>query len=119
LTVPGSSRSKRAGVKPTDVEKMLAGTDGWQEFLCLSVLAYTGLRRESASRLRWKDVDLVEGTIAVREKGGKHAVKPVSWELVRILYAAVESGGVACKPADYVIPNRRAATVRRQERSDK
>ena len=43
----------------------------------------------------------------------------MSWELVRILYAAVESGEVPCKPNDYVIPNRRTATVRRQERSDK
>ena len=50
---------------------MLAGTEGWQEFLCLSVLAYTGIRRDSASRLRWKDVDLVDGTIACAEKGGK------------------------------------------------
>jgi integrase/recombinase XerD len=106
-------------VSRAEVEKMLAGTEGWQEFLCLSVLAYTGIRRDSASRLRWKEVDLIEGTIAVREKGGKHAVKPVSWELLKILHAAVESGEVACKPTDYVIPNRRAASVRRQERSDK
>ena len=48
-------------VSPADVEKMLAGTEGWQEFLCLSVLAYTGIRRDSASRLRWKDVDLDRG----------------------------------------------------------
>src|SRR6266508_4857171 len=47
-------------VTPTEVEKMLAATNGWQEFLCLSVLAYLGPRRNSASRLRWRDVDLVE-----------------------------------------------------------
>lgn len=101
------------------VEKMLAGTEGWQEFLCLSVLAYTGIRRESAARLRSKHVDLVEGTYSVTEKGGKFAVKPMPWELLEILRAAVESGEVACRPNDYVIPNRRAATVRRKERSDK
>ena len=106
-------------VSRADVEKMLAGTDGWQEFLCLSVLAYTGLRRESAARLRWKHVDLVEGTYSVTEKGGKFAVKPMPWELLEILRAAVESEEVGCRPNDYVIPNRRAATVRRQERSDK
>ncbi len=81
------------------------------------MLAYTGIRRDSACRLRWKDVDLAEGTISVREKGSKHAVKPVSWELLKIFHAAVESGDVACRPNDYVIPNRRAATVRRAERS--
>jgi integrase len=106
-------------VSTVDVEKMLAGTQGWQEFLCLSVLAYTGLRRESAARLRWKHVDLVEGTYSVTEKGRKFAVKPMPWELLEIFRAAVESGEVACGLNDYVIPNRRAATVRRQERSDK
>ena len=58
-------------VTPADVERMLAASRGWQEFLCLTVLAYTGPRRDSASRLRWKDVDLDEGTIRFREKGGK------------------------------------------------
>ena len=106
-------------VSRAEVEKMLAGTEGWQEFLCLSVLAYTGIRRDSAARLRWRDVDLVEGLIAVREKGNKHAVKPMPWELLEILRAAVESNEVACGPNDYVIPNRRLATVRRAERSDK
>jgi site-specific recombinase XerD len=33
--------------------------------------------------------------------------------------AAVESGEVRCKPDEYLIPNRRAASVRRAERSDK
>src|SRR5215213_4913527 len=36
---------------PADVEKVLAATEGWQEFLCLSVLAYLGPRRDSLSRL--------------------------------------------------------------------
>jgi integrase len=91
------------------IEEMLAATDGWQEFLCLSVLVYTGVRRDSAARLRWRDVDLVEGVVGFREKGGKHAVKPMAWELLTILRSAVESGDVPCRPEDYVIPNRRAA----------
>ena len=33
-------------VTPADVERMLAACDDWQEFLCLSVLAYTGARRD-------------------------------------------------------------------------
>ncbi len=42
-------------VTPGDVEKMLAACDDWQEFVCLSVLAYLGPRRDSVSRLRWRD----------------------------------------------------------------
>jgi integrase len=106
-------------VTPADVERMLAATQDWQEFLCLTVLAYTGVRRGSASGLRWRDVDLDAGTIRVVEKGSKTAVKPVSNELLEILNAARESGTVDCRGDAYLIPNRRAASVRRKERSDK
>jgi len=104
----------------TEVERMLDATKGWQEFLCLSILAYMGARRDSASRLRWKDVDLDEGTIRfLEEKGGKYAEKPMPYDLISILQAARESGEVACGLNDYVIPNRRKATVRRAERCNK
>ncbi len=81
-------------VTPAEVEKMLAATEGWQEFLCLSILAYLGPRRSSASRLRWRDVDLVEGTIRFREKDNKVSVKPMPYELLEILRAACESNEV-------------------------
>jgi integrase len=106
-------------VTPADVERMLAATADWQEFLCLSVIAYLGPRRDSVSRLRWRDVDLAEGTIRFREKGNKVSVKPMPNELRAILRAAMESAEVACGPDDYVIPNRRPASVRRAERSNK
>jgi integrase len=106
-------------VTPADVEKMLVGCIDWQEFLCLSVLAYLGPRRDSVSRLRWRDVDLIDGTIRFREKGNKISIKPMPNELREILRAAMESAQVACGPNDYVIPNRRPASVRRAERSNK
>ncbi len=102
-----------------DVEKMLQACETLQEFLCLSVLAYTGTRRAAASKLRWRDVDLVEGTIRFKEKGSKVAVKPMADDLLEILRSVSKSGDVRSKPDDYVIPNRRLATVRRAERSDK
>jgi integrase len=92
-------------VTPADVERMLRASEDWQEFLCLSLLAYLGPRRDSVSRLRWRDVDLAEGTIRFREKGGKVSVKPMPNELRAILRAAVESMEVSCGPDDYVIPN--------------
>ena len=55
----------------------------------------------------------------VREKGGKVVDLPVSDELLTILRAAVESGELLCGPDDYVIPNRRSASVRRSERTNK
>jgi integrase len=106
-------------VTRADVERMLRAAEDWQEFLCLSVLAYLGPRRDSVSRLRWRDVDLIAGTIRFREKGAKVAVKPMPNELRGILCAAMESAEVNCGPDDYVIPNRRPASVRRAERSSK
>jgi integrase len=106
-------------VTPADVERMLRATADWQEFLCLAVLAYLGPRRDSVSRLRWRDVDLAEGTIRFREKGNKISVKPMPNELRLILRSAMESAEVSCGPDDYVIPNRRPASVRRAERSNK
>ena len=81
--------------------------------------SHTGIRRSSASRLRWRDVDLDAGTIRVLEKGNKTSIKPISNELVEILNAACESGNVDCRSDAYVIPNRRAASVQRKERSSK
>ena len=106
-------------VTRAEVERMLAGTQGWQEFLCLSVLAYTGVRRATASRLRWKDVDLDAGTVLFHEKGRKVSEKPIPHDLWAILRAAVDSDEVSSRPSDYVIPNRRLATVRRAERDDR
>jgi integrase len=106
-------------VTPANVEAIFAAADTWQEFLCVSVLAYTGARRNAASRLRWRDVDLVEGRMRLREKGGKVADVPMPYELLTILRAAVESEAVPCSADDYVIPNRRSASVRRAERTNK
>ena len=106
-------------VTRAEVERMLTGTQGWQEFLCLSVLAYTGVRRATASRLRWKDVDLDAGTVLFHEKGRKVSEKPIPHDLWAILRAAGESDEVSSRPSDYVIPNRRLATVRRAERDDR
>jgi integrase len=106
-------------VTPSDVEKMLRASEDWQELLCMSVLSYLGPRRDSASRLRWRDVDLAEGTIRFREKGSKVSVKPMPRELHGILWSASESGQVMCGADDYVIPNRRPGAVRRVERSNK
>lgn len=72
-------------VTPRDVQRMLAASEDRQELLCLSVLAHLGVRRDSASRLRWRDVDLDEGTLRFREKGAKVSVKPMPHELAAIL----------------------------------
>ena len=106
-------------VSQADVSKMFEATATWQEFLCISVLAYVGARRNAASQLRWRDVDLDDGIMRLREKGRKVVDLPMPFELVEIVRAAAASGQVDSRPDAYVIPNRRPASVRRAERSNK
>jgi integrase/recombinase XerD len=103
-------------VTDTDVERLIAACADWQEFLCIAVVVYLGVRRRAASRLRRHDMDLERGTIRFREKGGKIIVKPIPRELLEILRTA-DLQGLWIEPKDYVIPNRRPA--KNPERSHK
>jgi integrase/recombinase XerD len=106
-------------ISDDEVTRMFSACEDWQELLTIAVLAYLGPRRRAAARVRQRDVDLKRGTMRFQEKGGKVVVKPMPDELVAILRAAWESSEVAVGPDEYVIPNRRPASVRRSERSPK
>src|SRR5207249_3012452 len=60
-----------------DVMRLFEGCETWQEFICVSVLAYLGPRRHAAARVRLPDVDIEQETIKFREKGSKVTVKPM------------------------------------------
>ncbi len=117
-------RRKRAedlevvSVSAEDVLAMLEACEDWQEFVCVSTAVYLGARRAALARVRRGDVDLVRGTVRLLEKGGKVATKPLPDEYLHILVAA-ERDGLWNAASDYLIPNRRPASVRRVERSDK
>jgi integrase len=91
-------------VSARDVRRMFDAVETWQEFVCLGVLCYAGVRRRAAANCRWRDVDLDEGTVKFREKGGKVIVKPIADELARILHAA-DQAGVWESPNVWLIPN--------------
>jgi site-specific recombinase XerD len=105
-------------VSAEDVLAMLCACADLQEFICMTTCVYIGARRAALARIRRRDVDLVNGTVRLLEKGGKVAVKPLPGEYQAILIAA-ERDGLWTSPNDYLIPNRRPASVRRIERSDK
>jgi integrase len=105
-------------VSSGDVARLLENTEDWQELLCVATASYLGARRNALALVRRRDVDLEAGTIRFVEKGGKVAVKPMPHEYLAILRAA-EAHGVWSSPENYLIPNRRPASVRRAERSDK
>jgi integrase len=97
---------------------MILACEDWQELLCVTTAAYLGPSRAALARARRYDVDLARGTIRFLEKGGKVATKPLPDEYLAIL-AAAERDGLWNSSDAYLIPNRRPASVRRVERSDK
>jgi integrase len=103
-------------VSDSDVEKLIAACTTWQEFLCIAILVYLGVRRRAASGLRRRHIDLDRREARFREKGGKVIVKRIPPELLQILTAA-EEAGIWLSGDDYVIPNRRPA--KNKERSHK
>jgi site-specific recombinase XerD len=105
-------------VSADDVRRLLDACQDWQEFLCVTTAVYLGARRAALARVKRGDVDLVHGTVRFLEKGGKVATKPLPDEYLNILVAA-ERDGLWGGPDDYLIPNRRPASVRGIERSDK
>jgi integrase len=105
-------------ISSDDVRRVLEATEDWQELLCVATAAYLGPRRKALALVRRADVDLGKRTVRFVEKGGKVVVKPMPDEYLAILRAA-EENGVWNSAEDYLIPNRRPASVRRAERSDK
>ena len=104
-------------ISDSDVERMFAAADHWDELLCLALIGYLGPRRGAVAKLRRRDVDLERGTIRFREKGGKVVTKPIPLELHELLSVA-ESESLWISPDDYLVPNRRRQ-YRKGERSDK
>lgn len=104
-------------VAASDVERLIAACEEWDDYLCILGLCYLGSRRNALALARRRDVDLVHGTIRLHEKGGKVIVKPIPDQLVSIIRMA-DGKGVWGSPGDYLIPNR-GRTRRTGERSNK
>jgi integrase len=105
-------------VSKADVERMLAACENYQELICVASAVYLGARRKALARVRWGDVDLVHGTIRFVEKGAKVNVLPLPLEYHNLL-VVIQDEGFWSGPDAYLIPNRRPASVRNVERSDK
>jgi integrase len=98
-------------VDDDEVGRLFAACQELDEFLCIAILAYTGVRRTAAANFRWRDVDFAKGTAKFREKRGKVIVKPLADEFAEMLYQIALEGHVPNAPDDYVIPNRAPGLV--------
>ena len=105
-------------VSAKEVHQLFEACETWGDLLCLSTLAYLGPRRGAVSKLRWRDVDLENGSIRFREKGGKTIAKPLPDEFAALLRTAVAWGELDTSPGAYVVPMQRKQKHTR-ERDDR
>jgi site-specific recombinase XerD len=93
---------RSADLTAADVQRLLGACQTWREAVTFALLAYTGVRRHAAAFLRWRDVDLAEGTYTVTEKGDRVETRPMPEELADLLDAA--HAAYDPDPAAFVIP---------------
>lgn len=101
-----------------DVQRILGECRDWQELLTIGAALFLGNRRGALARIRRRDLDLERGLVRLLDKGRKVQVKPVPDEYLALLRHA-DAHGLWATGEDYLLPNRRPASVRRRERSDK
>jgi integrase len=106
-------------ISGNDVRRLFDACATWQELLCLATLAYLGPRRNAASGVRRRDVDLDAGTIRFREKGGKVIEKPIPDEFAQLLRAALTGGAIEDRPDAYLIPMARRQRVPGTDRDNR
>lgn len=102
-----------------DVRRLFDACETWQELLCLATLAYLGPRRNAASSVRRRDVDLDAGTIRFREKGSKVIEKPLPDEFVHLLRERLAAGAIDDRPDAYLIPMARRQRVPGTDRDNR
>lgn len=90
---PVARHEKRAEYGPDEIRRLLAVAEGDERLLVL-LGAYGGLRAAEMVALRWADVDLAGGRLAVaRGKGGKRRTIPLAPALATALATALGGAG--------------------------
>src|SRR5262245_49028259 len=105
-------------VSRDDVVRMIQACETEQELVCIATACYLGSRRKALAQARRRDMNLDAGTIDFHEKGRKFIRKRIPNELLE-LYRQLDERHFWAGPDDYLIPNRRPASVKGKERSDK
>src|SRR5262249_57279659 len=97
---------------------MFSACEDEQELLCVATAGYLGARRRALASRRVRHVTFEAGTVEFDEKGRKVIAKPLPVEYMELL-RELKRRNYWASENDYLIPNRRPASVKRKERSDK
>lgn len=108
IEVPRIGQDQAVAPTWAEMDAAIRACHGAQRALAI-LLRFTGLRVQQAMQLRWKDLDLERGTLAVRGELGKSAAErdgrivPISPHLVAELKTWTRDG-------EYLLPSNRAET---------
>ncbi|WP_203288155.1 tyrosine-type recombinase/integrase [Metabacillus sp. cB07] len=60
-------------------------TSGMRDLICISILRYTGCRRNELLNLKWKHINFIDGSIKFTGKGNKERLVPIHPKLMKYL----------------------------------
>lgn len=87
IKTPQQERSLPIFLSTKELDKLIntvikhPGRTGLRDLICISVLRYTGCRRNELLSLMWKDINLENGSIKLSGKGKKERLVPIHPDL--------------------------------------
>jgi len=122
IRLPRASRLLPRSLTEEEVEALLSAPEvsdplGNRDRTMLEVLYATGMRVSELVNLRQEEVNLVQGVIRIRGKGGRHRLIPLGDEAIRAVKEFTSGARIEIlldRQTEYLFPTRRGERMTRQ-----
>ena len=122
IRLPRASRLLPRSLSEEEVEALLSAPEvsdplGNRDRTMLEVLYATGMRVSELVNLRQEEVNLIQGVIRIRGKGGRHRVIPLGDEAIRAVNEFTSGARIEIlldRQTEYLFPTRRGERMTRQ-----
>jgi len=122
IRLPRAARLLPRSLSEEEVEALLSAPEvsdplGNRDRTMLEVLYATGMRVSELVNLRQEEVNLIQGVIRIRGKGGRHRVIPLGDEAIRAVNEFTSGARIEIlldRQTEYLFPTRRGERMTRQ-----
>jgi len=122
IRLPRASRLLPRSLSEEEVEALLSAPEvsdplGNRDRTMLEVLYATGMRVSELVNLRQEEVNLIQGVIRIRGKGGRHRLIPLGDEAIRAVKEFTSGARIEIlldRQTEYLFPTRRGERMTRQ-----
>jgi len=122
IRLPRAARLLPRSLSEEEVEALLSAPEvsdplGNRDRTMLEVLYATGMRVSELVNLRQEEVNLIQGVIRIRGKGGRHRVIPLGDEAIRAVNEFTSGARIEIlldRQTEYLFPTRRVDRMTRQ-----